>query len=443
MRRYIEIQIGLLIFVFLGILIVINLVASQHRLRFDLTASKRYSLSAQTLKVLKNLNKPVKVMGFFTNGAEKTKARELLEEYRYQSSKFKYTFIDPDRHPLEAKRYGITRYNTLVIGCGKKEEKVFSVTEEKLTNALIRVTRPGKKTIYFLSGHGEHNVEDMGKSGYAQIKEALLRQGYAVKGLMLLETGKVPKNAATLVIAGPKKSILSGEIKAISDYLSGEGKVFLLLDPESGSEFGSLLKQRGVKLGQDVIIDKMSSLFGGDYLMPVVLKYSSSHPITKDFRLACFLVMARSVRPSKLKQTSKDISVETLAWTGKSSWAERDLNALKHGKVGFDEKIDKPGPIPVAVVSAKGDSRLVVFGDSDFISNSYLDLSGNKDLFLNVINWLTEEKDLVAIPPKEIKNTPLILTRNQAKMVFWIPVVITPGLILILGIAAYIRRRRL
>lgn len=441
MKRYIEIQIGLLIFIFLGILIVINLLSSQHRLRFDLTASKRYSLCAQTIKVLKNLREPVKVIGFFTDGAEKTKARELLEEYRYPSSKFKYTFIDPDRHPLEAKRYGITRYNTVVISCEKKEEKVFSMTEEGLTNALIRVTRPGKKTIYFLSGHGEHNVEDIGKVGYTQIKEALLRQGYEVKSLMLFQTGKVPKDAATLVIAGPKKSILSGEIETISDYLNGEGRLFLLLDPESGDEFGYLLKERGVTLGQDVIIDKMSSLFGGDYLMPVVLKYSSSHPVTKDFRLACFLVMARSVRPSK--DTSKDISVETLAWTSGSDWAETDLNALKQGKVSFDEKTDRPGPTPVAIVSAKESSRLVVFGDSDFISNTYLGLSGNKDLFLNAINWLTEEKDLVAIPPKEIKNIPLILTKNQAKMIFWIPVVIMPGFVLISGISVYLKRRKL
>ncbi len=441
MKRYIEIQIGLLISIFLGILIVINLLSSQHHLRFDLTASKRYSLSAQTIKVLKKLREPVKVIGFFTDGAEKTKARELLEEYRYQSSKFKYTFIDPDRRPLEAKRYGITRYNTVVISCGEKEEKVSSLTEEGLTNALIRATRSGKKTIYFLSGHDEHNVEDIGKVGYAQIREELLRQGYEVKSLTLFQTGKVPKDAATLVIAGPKKSILSGEIKAISDYLNGEGRLFLLLDPESGDEFGYFLKERGVTLGQDVIIDKMSSLFGGDYLMPVVLKYNSSHPITKDFRLACFLVMARSVRP--LQDTSKDISVETLAWTSGSDWAETDLNALNQGKVSFDEKRDRPGPTPVAIVSAKEGSRLVVFGDSDFISNTYLGLSGNKDLFLNVINWLTEEKDLVAIPPKEIKNTPLILTKNQAKMIFWIPVVIMPGFVLIWGIAVYVKRRRL
>ena len=132
-----------------------------------------------------------------------------------------------------------------------------------------------------------------------------------------------------------------------------------------------------------------------------------------------------------------------MAWTGRSSWAETDLSALKRGSVGFDEKRDRPGPISVATVSTKGDSRLVVFGDSDFISNTYLGLSGNKDLFLNTINWLTEEKDLIAIPPKEIKGTPLILTKNQAKIIFWLPVVIIPGLIFVFGIVVYSRRKRL
>ena len=441
MKRYIEIQIGLLIFIFLGILIIINLIFSRHRLRFDLTATKRYSLSTQTIKVLKNLKRPVKVIGFFATGAERDKAKELLEEYSYQSSKFKYTFIDPDRHPLEAKRYGITTYNTIVISCGEKEEKVSSTTEEAITNALIRVTRPGKKTIYFLSGHGEHPIDDIGKDGYSQIKEALSKQGYEVKDLSLFQTGKVPKDAATLIVAGPKKSLLSGEIKALSNYLNNKGRLILLLDPGSGSEFYPILKEMGVKLGKDMIIDKMSSLFGGDYLMPVVVRYNSSHPVTKDFKLACFFIMARSVWPSN--KVEGNIGVETLAWTGRSSWAETDLSALRRGSVGFDKERDRPGPISVATVSTKGDSRLVVFGDSDFISNTYLGLSGNKDLFLNTINWLTEEKDLIAIPPKEIKGTPLILTKNQAKIIFWLPVVIIPGLIFVFGIVVYSRRKRL
>lgn len=437
------VQLVLFTLIFLGILIFINLFAQEYHKRFDLTANKRYTLSPQTIKVLKHLDRKVSVIGFFTSGAEKNKAKDLLEEYAYYSKKFHFTFIDPDRHPLEARKYNITRYNTLVVKSGEKREQVYEPSEEKLTNAIVRVTRKGKKTIYFLCGHGEHDINDTGKNGYSAFKTALKEKGFEVKTLLLLKEPRVPDNAALIIVAGPRKKLMPAEIKLLNAYLEKGGRLLLLLDPETGQELNTFLASKGVVLQNDIIVDKMSRLFGGDYLIPVVVKYNSHHPATKDFKLACFLPLARSL---DVKQSlPKKIKAEVLAWTSENSWGETDLKALKAGKASYSPQ-DIAGPLPVAVAAWPKDKKgfkMVVVGDADFVSNTYLQLSGNEDLALNLISWLTEEQDLIAIPPKKTETTPLALSREQAELIFWLPVVILPLSIIGVGIGVYLRRRRL
>ncbi|MDL1956743.1 MAG: GldG family protein [Candidatus Desulfofervidus auxilii] len=443
MRRVYYLQSLIFIFIFLGILIMANLFAQQYHLRFDLTKEKRYTLSPQTVNVLKNLKTKVKVIGFFSSGSEREKAKDLLEQYRYHSRKFNYTFIDPDRHPLEAKKYNVTRYNTIVVESGEKREQIYEITEEKLTNAIVRVTRPERKVIYFLKGHGEYDIDNRGKIGYSRLKTALTDKGYIVKSLLLAKEAEIPKDAKLLVIAGPNKPLLSAEIKVIKDYIDRGGQVLFLLNPETGEELKDLLKEKGIILDDDMIVDKMSRLFGGDYLIPVIIKYNKNHPVTKDFNLVCFLPLARSIKIKK--DLPKEIKAEILAWTSENAWGETDLKALKAGKALFDRK-DIKGPVPVAVASWKeGENgfRIAVIGDADFLSNSYFQASGNGDFGLNLISWLTEEENLIAIPPKEIKSTPLVLSHSQGKVIFYLPVVVWPLLMLIVGIVVYFRRRKL
>ncbi|MDL1971137.1 MAG: GldG family protein [Candidatus Desulfofervidaceae bacterium] len=440
------VQLVLFTLIFLGILIFVNLFAQEYHKRFDFTTNKRYSLSPQSIKVLKHLDREVNVIGFFTSGAEKNKAKDLLEQYAYYSKKFHFTFIDPDRHPLEARKYNITRYNTLVVKCGEKREQVYETSEEKLTNAIVRVTRKEKKTIYFLSGHGEHDLNDTGKNGYSAFKTALKEKGFEVKTLLLVKESKVPDDAALIVVAGPQKKLMPAEIKLLNAYLEKGGRLLLLLDPETGQELNTFLEAKGVVLQDDIIVDKMSRLFGGDYLVPVIVKYNSHHPVTKDFKLACFLPLARSVVVKK--SLSEKIKAEVLAWTSKNSWGETDLKTLKEGKATYDTQ-DIGGPVPVAVAAWSSNDKdkkgfkMIVVGDADFVSNTYLQVSGNQDLALNLISWLTEEQDLIAIPPKKVETTPLALSRRQAELVFWLPVVILPLSIIGVGIGVYLRRRRL
>ncbi len=454
------------VLVFLGILVIVQALATTHSLRFDLTANKRYTLSDQSKKILRNLDTDIKVFAFFrdTEGG-RAQAKELLELYALESGRFTFEFVDPDRKPGLAKQYEITSYGTVAMEGKGKIEKITFPDEEKLTNALLKIIRDQKKTVYFLTGHGEHQITNREKDGYSAAKEAIEKQNYTVQELLLLRAEKVPEDAAILIVAGPESSFLETELHTLEEYIKRGGKVLFLLDPETQSGLESFLTKYGFVLQADVIIEKLSRLFGGDYLMPIVSTYEE-HPITKDFNVASFFPLARSVDIKE--DLPEGVSAQVLARTGPESWAEVDLEMLKEGKASLDKDKDRPGPIPIAAVATieikdeeetktkteeastetaqemtkTPKARVVVFGNSAFASNNYLNLSGNLDFFLNTISWLAEEEDLIAIRPKERAGSPLLLTPTQSQVVFFVPVVAVPTLVIASGIVVYSRRRR-
>ncbi len=456
----------ILILLVLGILVIVEAISARHSARLDLTAGKRFTLSEQTSKILKDLEKPVHITAFYQEASPlAAEARDLLDQYAYASPKFSYKFVDPDRFPGEARRYKITAYGTLVLESETREQKITQPTEQELTNALLRVTRKGAKVIYFTNGHDEKSTEDYGKDGYSDVKKAIEDQNYSVRDLLLMRAKEVPADASVLIIAGPKNAFFPEEVSTIRGYIDQGGHLLLLIDPETDTGLRGFLKSCGIELSQDIIVDKLSRLFGADYLTPIVSEYSGYHPITENFNTASFFPLARSV--STAKDLPQHVQNTELAKTGQSSWAETDLVMLKKGNASFDNEKDTMGPIPVAVVSTiahetkEADSgqteetveepddnkdgprpaRIVVFGDSDFAGNSYLNLSGNRDLFMNTLSWLAEEEDLIAIRPKKRESQPVVLSYIQGRVIFWTSVILLPGGVLIIGIAVFRHRR--
>lgn len=444
---------ALMILLLLGIIALVEAISLNHNKRFDLTEGKRHTLSDQSQKILKNLKKEVNAIAFFkTDHVERRMAEDLLRQYADLSPKFRYEFVDPDRNPARTKRYGVTAYGTVILEAGEKEERIELLDEEKLTNAIIRAIREGKRKIYFLKGHGEADLNDPGKTGYGGLKEAIEKANYEVKELLLLREAKVPEDASVLIVAGPKKDLLASELSAIKAYLEGGGKVLFLLDPFTAPSLKPFLAQYGIVMGDDVIVDRFSRVFGGDYLMPVVSNYYP-HPITKDFTLASLFPYARSVDTASTPP--EGVEMQKLAETGPfpGSWAETDQALLAKGQALFEEGKDRRGPVPVGVVATlekKGKAkeeearkaRIVVYGNSTFARNDFLGFSGNRDLFLNTLSWLAEEEELISIRPKEAKVTPLFLTAAQGRLLFYIPVAGLPSLILATGAIVLLKRKR-
>ncbi len=458
----------LIIVLVLGILVLINTIAARYHHRFDFTEAKIHSLSDQSISVIKNLKNDVMIKAFFREGNyNRSRMENLLKIYAYHSKKIKYEFIDPDKNPGLVKRYDITMDGTAVFECGDKENRITSVSEEEITNAIIKVSREKKKIIYFLEGHGEASIEESDDNGLSYAKDELAKLGYEVKKISLALEENFPSDCDLLVIPGPKKDLLPNEVETIQNYINKGGRVFFMIDPETAPGMMSFLQQYGFKLENDLIVDTISRLLGGDYFMPVVTEYEY-HEITKKFRYACFFPYARSIDIAEKKPDN--ISLTVLAKTSPNSWSERQLNERQ---VKFDKDKDKQGPIPLAAVAtikieegekeeekkeeeskttegkssssseSKKEARLAVFGDSDFTTNRYFNLSGNGNFFLNTINWLTEEADLISIQPRTSSPRTIHLSPSQARLIFFVSVIILPLFVLITGISVWLRRRSL
>jgi ABC-type uncharacterized transport system involved in gliding motility auxiliary subunit len=457
----------------LAVVCLLYSLAVQHNKRFDVTQGKRFTLAEQSVKLLQGLQYPIKIIGFYSLAERDREAfTDLVKQYAQHTDKLSYEVIDPDRQPAIAKQYDITAYNTIVVEGNGKKEKISRAEETTLTNAILKVTRNTKKIVYFVTGHGEPGLTDSDRTGYSVAKQALEEQNYTVQELVLARQPQVPDDAAVVIVVGPRRDLLETETEALSAFLGRGGHLFVMLDPETVPGLVTFMQRYGIEVGNDVIVETnpLGRLVGGDYLMPVVMTYEH-HAITKE--LGTVMTMFPVVRSVQVaKELPKGITAQALLMTSTESWAETDLKALHEGHVAFDPESDRRGPISIAAVATisvdKADTsaspsegpsesselpdkeksatphaaRLVVFGDSEFANNNLFSVQGNGNLFLNVVSWLAEEEDLIAIRPRKGGGSgPVMLTAAQAPLIFWLPVVLLPLAVLGSGAMVFVRRK--
>ena len=434
-----------------AILIFLQTLSYRHTTTIDLTSNLRFSLSAQTHKVLDALETPVHLTGFFKETSQdRVVLQDLLESYSALNPAVTYIFIDPDREPVIARNYGITRTGILIVESGQAREELEDSAEERLTNAIVRVTSGSVKTVCFLTGHGEKSINETGPHGISTLMEALQAENFEVRDLVAITAERIPDECDILIIAGPEKDIIKHEQNLILDYLISGGRALFLVDPMTEiTNIEGILAAYGVLLGNDVIVDRQGKLLAGNFLTPVVNSYGK-HPITEGFRHFSFFPQARSL--IVLKDTPPSLEVTVLGMTNEGTYSETDMSTLLEGQTQYEPSEDTKGPIDIAVASAMNfssdsvstviESRVVIFGDSDFAGNSNLRLSGNRDLLLNAVHWLAEAKDLISIRPPDDIQQPVLLTATQGRFVFWIPVVALPALVLLTGAAILTWRKK-
>jgi ABC-type uncharacterized transport system involved in gliding motility auxiliary subunit len=454
---------AVVILVVVALLGMANFLANRHHHRFDFTSGGAYSLSSQTVKLLGSLQKDVTVISFVRDKGMEQEMKDLVAEYTYHSSRLHAEFYDINKKPALAKKYGVEHDGTMVVVCGDRTEKIAEEpTEEKLTNMLLKVTRAGRKTIYFCEGHDERDLNNQTENGYSTVKKELEDENYVVKKLLLVREGRVPDDCAVLVVAGPQKEYAQMEKDAIQSYLNVNGKALFMVDPQLPG-LADLLAKWQVAVGNDIIVDvnPVGRAFGTSEFMPVGMNYEP-HKITEDFKAATLFPLARSVRSAK--EAKEGVEVKELVKTSDQSWAETKLNS---STVAFNEKEDLKGPVSIAVAvtskerdrkdpeemdstknktagdkPAENQTRLVIVGDSDFGSNSYISFSGNKDFFLNIISWLAEEEDQISVRPKEKMDRRVFLTLEQSRIIFWLTVLLSPLVVLVIGVWVWAKRRK-
>ena len=456
--------------VVLAILVALNYLASRHNRRWDLTASKQFTLSDQTRKILDGLQRPVSVK-VFAQPDDFERFRDRLDQYQYASKQVTVEYIDAVKSPSRANQYQVQQLGTVVFEYDGRTERVTSDGEQELTNGLIKVVQGRQHKIYFVQGHGEKDSAGSDRDGYSQIAQSLTSENYAVDKLVLAQVKEVPADASLLIVAGPSTDFFPPEMAMFQRYLGRGGKVFFLLDPPVSADardvtglISFLRDNWAIEVGTNVVVDVsgMGQLLGTGPEVPVAARYQP-HAITDRFNLITAYRLARSVAPATGSTSGK--FAQTLVETSAESWAETNIKELNtSGKVGRDlEAGDKAGPVSLAAAvsspaaeapatpsadegakpedAPKPETRIVVFGDSDFASNSGLGIQGNRDLFMNAVNWLAQQENLIAIRPRDPQDRRVTLTSDQQRRIFWLTVLIIPGLILLAGIQTWWRRR--
>jgi ABC-type uncharacterized transport system involved in gliding motility auxiliary subunit len=456
------------VFIVLGILIGANYIANRQNKRWDLTESKEFSLSDQTRKIVQGLEHPLRLI-VFERDERVQPFRDRLGEYEYLSKQIKVEYIDPDKQPAVARKYEIQAFGTTAVEYQGRIERVTGTGEQDLTNGIIKAVTGQQKKVYFVTGHGEHDTGSADeRTGYNNAAAALQRDNYTIEKLALVQQPDVPADAAVVVVAGPTSDYLPPEIESLRRYLNKGGKVFFMVDPPDRvdspplTNLIALIQEWGMEVGNNVIVDRsgIGQLLGRGPGMPVATSYPP-HPINDRFNVVTAFPLARSLAPA----TGGARTAQSIVETSPQSWAESDVKALAEQRaVGFDANGgDKQGPISVgAAISvaspeqppapkpsagtpaeepSKRETRVVAFGDSDFASNDGMGIPGNPDLFLNSINWLAQQENLIAIRPKAADDRRVTLTEEQQTWVAWFSIFLLPGAGIATGVYTWWRRR--
>ena len=485
---------ALMILVFLGIILLANYLGVLKHKRFDVTSSGKFTLAPQTIHTLENLKSPVEVLAFFPDlshfRGDREQVRYLLEEYRFFNEDFSFRFIDPETKPAVARKYHVRQNGTIVFISGERQKPIIKVSEQDFTGALLEVQGIKSKKIYFLSGHGERNINNSGEKGYSLVKMGLIRDLYKVDSLNLTQSPAVPDDCAVLVIAGASRALPSEEREAIRRYLKDYGKLFLLSDPRPPIEIQQILSDWGILLNEGRVMDGLAyavpdkrtpAIYRDNYPPMIITREldttyfpeATSIDLTKE--LARVVKADRVATEQRQKQQPQQqqqplgpgwpiepVQQENLVLlpallTTKISWMEKITDVTSDEAVDAVEVENKEeGPLVIgamlvassnligekAAKPAEGKlTRIVAIGDADFATNTHIRNGGNGDLFLNSISWLAEEERLIDIRPKQYSFRRLVISQNATRFIRFSSLGLLPMLVLILGGAIWWKNR--
>jgi ABC-type uncharacterized transport system involved in gliding motility auxiliary subunit len=438
------------VLVVLAILVVANILADRYNKSFDSTSNKRYSLSEQTAKIVKGLKQPATIT-YFDQTSRFASAKDQLDQYANLSPKVHVEYVDPDKKPELARAAGVKTYGTTIVEIGARKEEAKSLTEEGITGAFIRDLKTTTRTICFVEGSGEHQIEDSDRSGYSRLKDLLGKDGYEAKSVNLVLKAEIPSECTVLAVAGPDADYQQPEVDAIKKYVEDGGRALFLLDPPlkigraeiaDNDALSKVLEGWGVTPEKNLILDlnPIGQLAGLGPQVALVTSYDS-HAIVDDMkRRVTGFPLARSLETKNADKTT----VQKLFSSSDTSLATTKLNTPQ-----VDPKDPKniKGPLPIAAAGTyntgkeNSQGRFVVVGSSTWAANSFVGFNGNRDLALNTINWLASDEDLISIRPKEREDRRITLTRAQMNWIRITSQFLLPLLVVFGGVSVWWRRR--
>ncbi|HLT22518.1 MAG TPA: DUF4350 domain-containing protein [Bacteriovoracaceae bacterium] len=427
-----------------AILGMVNYLGNKNYKEIDITVEKRNSLVAQTLKVLEMVKAPLKI-SLFAQREQWTPILRLLKLYEAQNSNITIEAFDTDLRPDLVKSLGIVQNGTIILNYQDRQTQFVITDELSITNNLLKILRDRALILYMTTGHQELSCESTEAEGISVLCEQIKAQNYDLKTIDLSQSKEVPSDADAVLVLGPQIAFLDSEADQLSRFLKRGGSLFLALAPSFKKNLyrnlNVLAYDYGLTLGEDIVIDRLSTVQGAEATIPIISEYNHDHPITAGLNQRTIFPLSASVQVLEGQDTAT-----LLAFTSKfpGSWAETDIKGVTEGRSDYQEGKDIPGPVGLLGIGESTEtttnSRLVLLGSSSFLINGYQTQSGNSTLFLNALSWMLSDEGIISFNRTATENEPVILSAIHIQMIFVLSIILVP--VVFFGTAIFIYRRR-
>ncbi|HET8807741.1 MAG TPA: DUF4350 domain-containing protein [Methylophaga sp.] len=435
--------------IFYGLLVTVIIIAARLSLvtntAFDWTANQRHSLSEQTISLLESIDKPIQIMVFVSpNNDFAAAVTQILDRYQRYSDQLQLEIIDPTRAPKRVKQFNIQQQGEMLVQRGEQTERVQDLSEQSLSNALLRVSRGVTPNVVFLTGHGERSPDSEANFGVSLWAQALRDQGFEITTINLASSGQIPDSTDLLVIASPEHSWLPGEVTQLQNYIKAGGNLLWLSEPDSHEYLAELASSLDVQWLPGTVIDPNASLLGIDDPSFALLSDFANHPLTKDLPSVVLMPAAAALQTTNVESANWQ-STELLR-TQPETWAE--LSELQSADITFNDEQDIGGPLTVALSLQRdrpeneASQRIVIIGDGDFLSNQYLGNGANQTLATSMVNWLTAQDDRLNIAIKPTPDNQLVLSFSETLIIAIGFLFVLPVILLGSGLTLWWLRRR-
>ena len=418
--------------------------STRYTVEFDWTRNGRHTLSEASNQVLARMEGPIAITAYSREEAVLRDAvRKFINRYQRIKPDTELHFVNPDVVPDEVRSLGISSYNELVIHYQGRSQHVQPGNEEEFTNALQRLARGAEHWLAFVEGHGERNPLGEANFDLKLWVQQLAHRGFKSQPINLANIHAIPENTRVLVIAGPQVDLLPGEIQLILDFVEQGGNLLWLSDPGPLHGLEALAEKLHVRQEAGVIIDVAGRVLGLED--PTIVIQTAGlyppHPATRDFSYTTLFPKAAAL-------TADDKSpwrVQPLLTTGDHTWAE---TVVQEGEISFNEEEDLKGPLNLGLTleretgTAPGENqsprtqRILITGDGDFLSNTYVANSGNLELGIRIVNWLSNDDNFIAIPAQIAPDTQLELSPLASGLIAFSFLIALP--VLLFGSGAFI-----
>lgn len=415
--------------------------STQFNAQWDITVNAVNTLSPATQNVLNSLHSPVKISAYIKRDPSlRAQIAQLVARYTDYKPDLTLSFIDPDSNPNQARELNIASTGTLFVDYQDRRERINYLDESTLTNALTQLAYGNDRWISVLTGHGERAIDGRANFDWGQFGQELTKRNIKAHALNLVEMPAIPDNAHLLILASPTVKLLPGEINIIKQFLDQGGHFLWLYDPDSAGQ-PELESYLGITRLPGTVMDTQALLYGVNDASFVLIGRYPPHPLTQNFQLMTLFPQSAAL------ESQNPTVFDTQAWLQSSEKSWTETGSLSADAVFNAGDLEKKGPLAIAYalkreIEGRKEQRILVMGDGDFIANAFIGNVGNADLGLRIINWLTGDDRLVAIPIKKAPDKELLLPPVAVAVMGFGFLLIIPAVLIISGLLIWRKRKR-